>query len=63
MAGRAKKSDDAKHAEQRAFDADAWGASPNGDSGAEQSAYDDSELDQERVPLARSVMPGDASSD
>jgi hypothetical protein len=63
MADRAKSSDDANHAELRAFDPDLWGASPNWDAGLEHSVYDDRELDEELVPLARSVMPGDTSSD
>jgi hypothetical protein len=45
--------------EQQAFDADAWGASPNWDPGAERSVYDDDldDLDaEELVPLARSLV-------
>jgi hypothetical protein len=63
MADSAERSDDAKHAEQRNFDPDAWGASPSWNSGAEQFVYDDRELDEEHVPVARSVMPSDANSD
>jgi hypothetical protein len=47
------------HAERRAFDADAWGASPNWDPDAERSVYDDDDLDdidREQVPLARSLI-------
>jgi hypothetical protein len=41
----------------RAFDADAWGASPNWDPDTERSAYDDDDLDdEEKVPLARSLV-------
>lgn len=46
----------AHHAERRAFDADAWGASPNWGPDAAQSAYDDDDLDDEPVPLARSLI-------
>ena len=53
----------ANHAEPRPFDPDAWGASPHWDAGAEQSVYDDGALDRELVPLARWVMPGEATSD
>jgi len=63
MADSAENSDSADHAEQRAFDPDVWGASPGWDAGLEQSVYDDSDLDEEHVPLARSVMPGDTNSD
>ena len=54
---------DVKPAEPPAFDPDPWGASPRWDPDAEQSVYDDRELDQERVPLARSIIPGDEGSD
>jgi hypothetical protein len=50
--------DDAHCAERRAFDADAWGASPNWDPVAERSVYDD-DLDEELVPLARSTVSAD----
>jgi hypothetical protein len=63
MADSAGNFDSANHAEPRAFDPDAWGASPNWDVRAEQSVYDDGDLDQELVPLARWVMPGEATSD
>jgi hypothetical protein len=48
------------HAEQRAFDADAWGASPHRYPEADRSVYDDDELDPECVPVARSVLTGEA---
>lgn len=41
------------------FDADAWGASPNGDTSAERSVYDDDLEDDELVPLARSLLTFD----
>ena len=47
------------YAERRAFDADAWGASPNWDPEAERSVYDDADLDGELVPLARSIVSGE----
>jgi hypothetical protein len=63
MADSADNVEPATHAEQRAFDPDVWGASPSWDSGVPQSVYDDSDLDEEHVPLARSIMPGDVRSD
>ena len=53
----------AKHAEQRAFDPDVWGASPSWELAAEQSVYDDRELDRELVPQARSLMPDEPADD
>jgi hypothetical protein len=41
----------------RAFDPDAWGASPNWGPDTERSVYDDDDLDdEEQVPLARSLV-------
>jgi hypothetical protein len=54
--------DKAGHAERRAlneargFDADDWGASPSWDPSAEQSLYDDDDVDDELVPRARSLF-------
>jgi hypothetical protein len=48
-----------QHAERRAFDADAWGASPDWDPPTDRSVYDEDDLDdvtEEKVPLARSLI-------
>jgi hypothetical protein len=50
------RSSPAIHTESRAFDADAWGASPNWDPEAERSVYEDDDVDDERMPRARSLV-------
>jgi hypothetical protein len=60
----ADRADDlANHAEQRAFDPDLWGASPSWELAAQQSVYDDRDLDRELVPHARSLMPDETTDD
>jgi hypothetical protein len=56
MADRTAADDYAGHAEQRAFDPDVWGASPQGGPQVPRSVYDDGDLDPELVPQARSIM-------
>jgi hypothetical protein len=63
MAETAARAEPTSCAEQRSFDPDAWGASPNWDPDAEQSVYDDSDLDRELVPLARSILSGEATAE
>ena len=46
-----------------AFDADAWGASPNWEPGTGRTLYEDDLGDEEPVPRARSLVPVEPESD